>query len=148
MAGEVRRSAVLVTRPSRYQDIQALVPRLVELGVTRAGQGWLLGLSVRRVRRAAQGLSVGPLTQDQRTRVALLERICHALEPWHDARAWLTRPNAADRFAGHSPLELAVLFGIPALVVIDQVLTSAATTDTEGEIQEPAGDPDAPPTDQ
>lgn len=147
MAGEVGRQAVPVTRLSRDQDIQALVPQWVELGVTRAGQGWLLGLSVRRVRRAAQGLSVGPLTQDQRTRVALLERIYHALEPWDDACAWLARPNAADPFAGHSPLELAVLFGIPALVVIDQVLTNAATTAQE-EMPESPRDPNAPPTDQ
>ncbi|MFT2722251.1 hypothetical protein ACMT4L_19875 [Deinococcus sp. A31D244] len=137
-----------MTRPSRDQDIQALVPRLVELGVTRAGQGWLLGLSVRRVRRAAQGLSVGPLTQDQRTRVDLLQRICRALEPWDDARTWLARPNAADRFAERSPLELAVLFGIPALVVIDQVLTNVAASDTDGAVQELVRDLNALATDQ
>jgi hypothetical protein len=69
--------------------------------------------------------SAKPLDQDQLTRISLLVGIFKALAiifPENLAKAWPTRANDNTVFAGATPLSFMVAGGIPAMMLVRQLL--------------------------
>lgn len=111
----------LLTQPATARRLSRGLPvgirMLQALGLNRAEQAWLLGLSPRDLQRAAQ--QHGPtLSQDQLTRLGLVVAISNALHILYDASTaagGLNRPNVRAPFGGQTPLEHMRRGGIPTM---------------------------------